>query len=103
MASKTSNMMFGHLEDYLMQSCKPVCDSGEPDDDREAEEGISPGVDFYTIATIDHRAVKGARVYICVGRMFIFCIHDKSLETFIKNGNLEFGSSGEHAPEVQAY
>ena len=29
MASKTSGMMFEHLEEYLMQSCKPECDQGE--------------------------------------------------------------------------
>lgn len=51
---------------------------------------------------IDHGNVKGAKVYICVGRMYLFCIHANSLAIFIKNGNLEY-ANGTEVPEVQAY
>jgi hypothetical protein len=122
-------MMFEHLEEYLMQSCKPQCDAGELTD---GENTIRSSSSTLTVClpvvlttpvcqiarqrkvfllawtttpsryrppppsriadalpqVIDHRAVKGARVYICVGRMFFFCIHAKSLETFIKVSSL---------------
>jgi len=42
------------------------------------------------------------KVYICVGRMYLFCIHANSLAIFIKNGNLEY-ANGTEVPEVQAY
>lgn len=89
MASKTSGMMFEHLENYLLQACKPACDQGEPEDgataplcalisssllcpDREVEEGISPGIDYYTIA------VRPLRAILLPNRL---CVHHRSSTT----------------------
>eukprot|EP00658_Telonema_sp_P-2_P029174 TRINITY_DN22231_c0_g2_i1.p2 TRINITY_DN22231_c0_g2~~TRINITY_DN22231_c0_g2_i1.p2 ORF type:complete len:185 (+),score=65.00 TRINITY_DN22231_c0_g2_i1:121-675(+) len=109
-------MMFEHLENYVLecveqhtigaisaQSNRPRVFLDEQDRIRHQDLNISPGIDYYTIASIEQSTgSKSDRIYACVGRMFIFFIHAKSLKTFISNGKLEY-ENGTLTPDYIAY
>ena len=85
--SKNSSMMYEHLEGYVNECVKHLAiGSIAPQDNTDAEffdehdrirnedNTLTPAIDYYTLAGVEGGGMNHDRVYVCVGRMFLFFI-----------------------------